>query len=208
MGASARRDPLVLGVVVISALLPASLAARFFLDKLGANPIEAVLNQLGLQAVWTLLASLSCTPLAEVFGLKQALRVRKTLGLAAFFAALAHLSVYLVIDQGLAWSEIWADVTKRRFIFFGSGAFLLLLPLALTSTKAAVKRLGQRNWKRLHRLVYAAGLLGCLHYFLRFKLTEPQPVAGFLLLAILLGARVFVRIRRAASASRATARLQ
>jgi methionine sulfoxide reductase heme-binding subunit len=180
-------------------VLPAPvLAARFLLGGLGVNPVEAALNLLGLHAIVLLLASLACTPLARHLKWTQALLVRKTLGLAAFFWALAHVLFYAVIDQGLDLGALWKDVLQHRFVFLGMAALLLLLPLALTSTKAMEKRLGFRRWKRLHRLAYAAGALACTHYFLRFKLPEAGPIAAAAVLAVLLLSRVqfFTTVRK------------
>ena len=178
-------------LALLAALLPAGwLGLRFATGRLGADPVAEALNSLGLYAISFLLASLACTPLQRVLGWSWTLRVRKTLGLAAFFWALGHLTFYAAVDQGLALGDIWADVVKRKFITLGMGTFLLLLPLAITSTKRMEKKLGFRNWKRLHRVVYLAGALACVHYFLRFKLPEAWPIAAGVLLLLLLGLRL------------------
>jgi sulfoxide reductase heme-binding subunit YedZ len=179
-------------LALLAALAPiAWLGGRALLGDLGANPVEEVLNGLGLYAITFLIASLACTPLQRWLGWTWALRVRKTLGLAAFFWALAHVAFYVVIDQGLDLRGLVDDVLKHRFVFLGMGAFVLLLPLAITSTKAMEKRLGFRRWKRLHRLAYLAGALACVHFFLRFKLPEAAPLATGALLALLLLARLW-----------------
>jgi methionine sulfoxide reductase heme-binding subunit len=173
------------------AFLPGAwLLARGLRGRLGADPVDEVLNALGLYAICFLLGSLACTPLQKLSGWTWPVRVRKHLGLAAFFYALLHLSCYAFVDQGFAFSEILKDVLKRPFITLGMGAFLLLLPLALTSFKRAEKRLGFRRWKRLHRLAYLAGVLACIHFYLRFKLPERLPIAFGILLLILLGFRL------------------
>jgi len=178
-------------LALAAALAPAAwLGARAVLGDLGANPVEEVLNALGLYAITFLLASLACTPAQRFLGQAWALRVRKTLGLAAFFWALAHVLFYVVIDQGLALGALLEDVLKHRFVFFGMAALVLLLPLALTSTKKMEQRLGFRRWKRLHRLAYAAGALACAHFYLRFKLPEVAPLGAAALLAVLLAARL------------------
>jgi sulfoxide reductase heme-binding subunit YedZ len=179
-------------LALLAALAPGLwVGARALLGALGANPVEEVLNGLGLYAITFLLASLACTPLQRWLGWTWALRVRKTLGLAAFFWALAHVGFYVVIDQGLDLRGLLDDVLKHRFVFLGMAAFVLLLPLAVTSTKAMEKRLGFRRWKRLHRLAYVAGALACVHFFLRFKLPEAAPLATFALLLVLLLARLW-----------------
>jgi sulfoxide reductase heme-binding subunit YedZ len=178
-------------LALLTALAPLPwLAGRALLGNLGANPVEEVLNGLGLYAIGFLVASLACTPLQRLLGWSWALRVRKTLGLAAFFWALAHVTFYVAIDQGLDLGGLIEDVLKHRFVFLGMGALVLLLPLAVTSTKAMEKRLGFRNWKRLHRLAYLAGGLACAHFFLRFKLPETAPIATAALLTALLAARL------------------
>ena len=166
------------------------LLTRALLGKLGADPVAEVLNSFGLYALSCLLASLACTPLQRISGWNWILRARKPLGLAAFFWALAHLSFYAGVDQGLAFGEIVKDVIKRPFITLGMGTFLLLLPLALTSTQRAQKWMGFRRWKRLHRLAYVAGGLACIHYYLRFKLPEAWPIAAAVLVSLLLLLRI------------------
>lgn len=191
-------------LALLAALAPAPvLGARALLGRLGANPVEAVQNQLGWCALVLLLSSLACTPLHEVAGWGWPLRVRRTLGLAAFAWALLHVCFYAGVDQGLDLGAIWDDVRKHRFVFFGAGAFVLLVPLALTSTRRSVRRLGFRRWKALHRLVYLGAALAGLHYLWRFKLVEPGPVLALSLLALLLFARVAGRVRSTRKASRA-----
>jgi sulfoxide reductase heme-binding subunit YedZ len=157
---------------------------------LGANPIATALNQIGLLALVLLMASLCCTPLKLLFGWTWPLRVRRTLGLLGFFTALLHFLVYVVIDQGFALGTLWADVVKRPFIAFGFAALLLLVPLALTSTKRAVTRLGYARWKRLHQLVYLAVPLAILHFFLRVKADHTQPLVYAGVLLALFGVRL------------------
>lgn len=158
--------------------------------RLGANPIATALNQLGLLALVFLFASLACTPLQLVFGVNWPIRIRKTLGLLAFFTASAHFLVYFVLDQGVAPSRVLADVAKRPFIAVGFAALVLLVPLALTSTKRALQRLGFARWKRLHRIAYLAGILAGVHFFLRVKASTREPAIYLAILAVLLSTRV------------------
>jgi sulfoxide reductase heme-binding subunit YedZ len=166
---------------------------------LGANPIATALNQLGLLGLILLISSLACTPLKIVFGLKWPMRLRKTLGVMGFCTILLHFFVYFVIDQGIDWRIAIEDVTKRPFIALGFSAFVLLLPLALTSTKGALKRLGTKRWQRLHRLVYLAVPLGVVHFFLRVKADISEPLIYGAVLALLLGVRLQNRFRPRAS---------
>jgi sulfoxide reductase heme-binding subunit YedZ len=178
---------------------------------LGANPIAEALNELGLTAFVLLLASLACTPLREGIGWTWAIGLRRMLGLFAFFYASLHFATYVTLDQGLRFSALLADVTKRKFIFVGFAAFVLLAPLAATSTAASVQRLGFPRWKRLHRLVYFAGALVAIHFWLRVKkdVREPAVYAAILVVLLLVRAFLFVRDRRrrAAAAPRPLAKV-
>ncbi len=163
------------------------LAGRAVTGGLGANPIETALNQLGLLGLIFLLASLACTPFKLVLGWNWPLRVRKLLGLLGFFTVLAHFLVYLVLDQGLALGAVFADVFERPFILVGFSAFVLLIPLAATSTRSGLKKLGFKRWKWLHRLAYVIAVLGVVHFYMRVKADTTEPlVYGAVLVALLL----------------------
>jgi sulfoxide reductase heme-binding subunit YedZ len=194
--------------VVIGALLPlALLLVRVWQHTLGADPVAIALNQLGLLALILLLASLSATPLRLWFGITWPMRLRRLLGLLAFFYATLHFLTYLLVDQGLALRAIVEDVTQRRFITVGFVAFVMLVPLAATSTKAMVQRLGAKRWRQLHRLVYLAGLLAVVHFVWRVKKDLSQPLLYASVLAVLLGVRLLhAAKRRAASEARALPR--
>jgi methionine sulfoxide reductase heme-binding subunit len=171
--------------VLTGALLPfASMAWRIQRHHLGANPVATALNQVGLLALIFLIASLSCTPLKIAFGWTWPLRVRRTLGLCAFFTAFLHFSIYWVLDQSFAVSSVLKDVVKRPFIAVGFVALVLLVPLAITSTKRSVARLGFPRWQSLHRLAYPIGALGVIHFYLRVKADHTQPILYGLVLAL------------------------
>jgi sulfoxide reductase heme-binding subunit YedZ len=173
--------------VLIGSLIPlAWLVVDALAGRLGADPVAIALNRLGLLALILLLASLCTTPLRLTFGITWPLRLRRQLGLSAFFYACLHFGVYVAVDQGFAWSAIVADVSERKFISVGFVALLVLVPLAITSTQRMRKRLGGVRWQRLHRLAYLAGGLGCLHFVWRVKrdLTEPAVYAALLALAL------------------------
>src|SRR6185503_19357242 len=162
--------------VFAGALIPVGgLALRAYAGTLGANPIAEGLNQLGLLALIFLIASLTCTPLKTLTGWSWPIRIRKMLGLFGFFYESMHLLTYAGLDQTLDFKAILKDIAERKFILVGFLAFLLLVPLAITSTAKMVKRLGFAAWKRLHRPAYVAPTLGVLHFVLRVKkdLTEP-----------------------------------
>jgi sulfoxide reductase heme-binding subunit YedZ len=182
------------------------LAARTLLGRLGANPIAELLNQLGLWALVLLLCSLSCTPLQITLGLKWPLRLRRMLGLFAFFYACAHFLTYAVLDQGLDLSEIGKDLVKRKFQAVGMTAFLLLIPLAVTSTNGWMRRLGFARWKSLHRLVYLIGVLAVVHFVWRVKKDLTEPLAYAAVLVVLLGVRAVERLRRRRTIQRGAGR--
>jgi methionine sulfoxide reductase heme-binding subunit len=187
--------------VFVGALVPlAAILFRAWRGELGANPIAQALNQLGLIALVFLVAALACTPLKPFFGWTWPIRLRRMLGLFGFFYALLHVSTYTALDQVLDWHAIWEDVRKRKFIFVGFIAFVLLVPLAATSTRGALKRLGYARWKRLHRLAYVTPVLGVMHFTWRVKKDVTEPAAYALVLGALLLVRVGIYLRSRLSA--------
>lgn len=182
--------------VFAGSLVPlAAMLVRAGRGGLGANPIAEALNLLGLSALVFLIASLACTPLKTIFGWTWPIRIRRTLGLFAFFYAALHVGVYAGLDQGLAWRAIWTDVAKRKFIFVGFAAFVLLVPLAATSTRASLRRLGFVVWKRIHRLAYLAAGLGAIHFIWRVKKDLREPLVYSAILGVLLAVRSVAYLR-------------
>jgi sulfoxide reductase heme-binding subunit YedZ len=157
------KDRFVLLVNLASWIPLAVLAKDAFTDNLTFNPIQAATLRTGKLALIFLLLSLACTPLSSLLKFKPALKVRRTLGLFAFMYAAIHVCIFFVLDYGLDLRQIWNGIIEKRYILAGAGAFLILLPLALTSFKWWMKHLG-KNWKRLHRLVYLAGVFVIVHY--------------------------------------------
>jgi sulfoxide reductase heme-binding subunit YedZ len=196
--------PLVFALCLVPLAL---LAWAALAGELGANPIEKVTRTLGDWALRFLVIALAVTPLRRLSGWSALARLRRMLGLYAFFYAVLHLSSYVVLDQFFAWPDIVKDIIKRPYITVGMTAFLLLVPLAVTSTDRMVKRLGGRNWRRLHRIVYVAGPLGALHYVMLVKADLREPLLYATILAVLLGYRLAatVRERLALAARRAQA---
>jgi methionine sulfoxide reductase heme-binding subunit len=186
---------LVPAIVTGSSIPLVATVGNALLGNLGANPIATVLNQLGLLALLLIFASLTCTPLKIVFGWNWPIRIRRALGLYGACVALLHFLTYAVLDQLLMLRAIFADVAKRPFIFVGFTALVLLAPVAFTSTKAAVQRMGFKRWKLLHRLVYVIALLGVVHFYLRVKADTTEPLIFGGVLAVLLGIRVFDAVR-------------
>ena len=168
-------------------LLPlAGLIAQTLLGELGANPVETITHATGDWTLRLLLATLAVTPLRQLLGWIWLVRLRRMLGLFTFFYASLHLLTYLWFDKFFAWGDIVHDIGKRPFITVGMAAFVFLVPLAVTSTDAMMRRLG-RVWKRVHRLVYVIGALGVLHYWWLVKADERDPLIYASLLAVLLG---------------------
>jgi sulfoxide reductase heme-binding subunit YedZ len=188
-GAARNRWLPAAGWVVVLAPL-ALLAADAAGHRLGANPIEAVLNRLGFWTLTFLALSLAPTPLRLWTGLGWPLRLRRRLGVAAACYALLHFAWYLGVDQFFDLQVVVADVVKRPFITVGFAALLLLLPLAVTSTDGWVRRLGFARWKALHRLAYAAALLGVVHFAWRVKADRLKPTIFAVVIGVLLLARL------------------
>jgi len=183
--------------VVAGGFVPAAVIA---LDEatgaLGADPIAAALNQLGLLALTFLILALACTPARLLFRWTWPARIRRALGLWAFAYATAHVLTYAVLDQGLDVGAILEDIAERWFILVGFMAWVLLVPLAVTSTDASVRRLGHANWQRLHRLAYVATALGVVHFTLRVKRDLTEPLIYGAVLAALLALRLARRRAR------------
>ena len=183
----------------VGALVPlAVLLWRAAHGTLGADAIAVGLNQLGYLALALLMAALACTPLKILTGWTWPIRVRRMLGLFAFFYASLHLLTYVGIDQQLDWPVLWGDVTQRKFMIVGFLAFLCLAPLAWTSTDASVRRLGFKRWKALHRLAYVAGVLAVVHFTWRVKSDVRVPMTWAAILGVLFLVRIAdgVRTRR------------
>lgn len=179
-------------IVFFFALLPFILLVKDLLTgQLGANPIDTLTNKTGTLAIQLLMAGLALTPIRLVLKQTWPIRYRRMIGLFAFFYAIVHLSIYLVLDQQLDLSDIVEDLLKRPYILAGTTAFLILLPLAITSTKGMVRRLGKR-WLALHRWIYLAATAVVLHYVLLAKGDLIEPYIYLTILLFLLGFR-FVR---------------
>jgi len=164
-----------------------------FAGNLSANPIEDIRNRTGIWTLRFLMITLSVTPLRRIIGWSSLIRFRRMLGLFAFFYAFVHFITYIWLDQAFAWDEIVKDmISKRPFILSGVASFVLLIPLAITSTKKWIGRLGGKRWQMIHRLIYLSAGLGVLHYYWRVKLDVARPLAYGAVLAVLLGLRVTV----------------
>ena len=170
--------------------------ALFFTDRLGANPIEEITHFTGQAALYLLLITLSVTPIRRLFGLTRLVRYRRMLGLFAFFYACMHFLSYFVLDQFFDFTEIGRDILKRPYITIGFAAFLLLIPLAVTSTDNMLRRLG-KHWKTLHSLVYVCATLAILHFLWQVKADTREPLifAAVLVVLLLLRHKLFANVR-------------
>ena len=169
---------------------------------LGANPIEYITHSTGWWTLSFLMITLAVTPLRRMTGLNWLLRLRRMLGLFAFFHATLHFATYLWLDQFFDWAAIAKDIVKRPFITIGFAAFVLLIPLAATSTNSMVRRLGGRRWQLLHRVVYVIAVLGVAHFWWLVKKDITEPVLFACALTLLLGARLAWAVRKARGVAR------
>lgn len=166
------------------------LASRAFAGTLGPNPVEAITHFTGEWALRILLLTLAVTPLRKLTGANSLVRLRRMLGLYAYFYACLHLLTYVWLDAFFSLAYIWDDIAKRRYITIGFAAFCLLTPLAITSTNAMVRRLGARRWQQLHRLGYAAAFAAILHFLWLVKADLREPLLYLAIFIVLMLARV------------------
>ncbi|MFZ4641275.1 MAG: sulfite oxidase heme-binding subunit YedZ [Nodosilinea sp.] len=178
-------------LILVNGLLPAALLTfDGWRGDLGANPVEFVTRATGVVALVFLVLTLAVTPLRQIYGLTWLLKQRRLLGLYAFFYALVHLFTYIIGDRGGQLLTIPGDITRRPFIAIGMASFLLMLPLAITSTNAMIKRLGPKRWNQLHRLAYIVAIGGVVHYAMIVKSDLTYPTLFALALTFLLGYRL------------------
>ena len=216
-------------LVFVAALAPAGwLVWAILTGNLSANPLSDLTNETGIWALRFVCITLAVTPLRRVTGWNQAIKFRRMTGLFAFFYGTLHFLTYIVVDRFaslvdfpdgyIAWSTarhlgaaIWEDIYKRPYITIGFTAWMTMLPLTLTSTAGMIRRLGGRAWNRLHKLVYATGVLVVVHYWWLVKADISRPAAYGVVVALLLGTRLYwarLRTARATSAAPAAATLQ
>ena len=184
-------------LVAAAAVAPlAWLAVGAWRGWLGANPIETITRSTGVWTLRFMVITLAVTPLRWATGWNELIRFRRMVGLFAFFYGTLHLFTYLWLDQFFDWGAMAKDVVKRPFITAGFSAYVLLVPLALTSTAGMIRRLGGRAWRRLHRLAYVAAALGVVHYWWLVKLDTRPPRNYGIVLAVLLSVRLWTWFRR------------
>jgi sulfoxide reductase heme-binding subunit YedZ len=184
--------------VFLACLGPAAwlVYGAFLGGDLGVNPVETITNHTGIWTLRLIAISLAVTPLRWLTGWNRVIQLRRMLGLFAFFYGSLHFLTYFVLDHSLRFEGLWDDVVKRPYITAGFTAFVLLIPLAVTSTQGWIRRLGGRNWNLLHRLIYVTALLAVLHYWWKVKLDTSSPALYAVIMAMLLGARVWKAVAK------------
>jgi sulfoxide reductase heme-binding subunit YedZ len=186
--------------IFLAALIPLErLLWKAFHDGLGANPIEVITHATGDWTLILVLITLSITPLRQITHQYWLIGVRRMVGLFAFFYGTLHFLTYIWLDKFFDVPEMLKDIAKRRFITVGFAAFVLMIPLALTSSAWSIRRLGGKRWRRLHRLIYLTGILAVIHYFWLVKADHRKPIAYGIVLSILLLYRVGVWMSEKAS---------
>jgi sulfoxide reductase heme-binding subunit YedZ len=169
---------------------------RAFNDRLTANPIEFITHYTGDWTLRLIIIGLFITPLRKILNLPDLIRFRRMVGLFAFFYASLHFLTWIWLDKFFDPGEMWADIVKRKYITVGMTAFLMLIPLAVTSTTGWIRRLGGKRWQLLHRLVYTAAICGVVHYYWLVKSDIRLPLLYGALVALVLGWRLYARARR------------
>lgn len=184
-------------VVFLICLVPlAALGWRALHGELTANPIEFITHATGDWTLRFLIITLCVTPFRKILHLPELIRFRRMLGLFAFFYACLHFTTYIWLDKFFDLSEMWKDIAKRKYITVGFTAFLLLIPLAITSTTGWIRRLGGKRWQQLHRLIYFSAALGVIHYYWLVKSAIIRPLTYGAVVAVLLLWRLFASLTK------------
>ena len=193
-------------LVLVNSAVPAALLGwDAWHHELGANPVNFAILTTGLMALIFLLLTLAVTPLRKITGLNWLISFRRMLGLYAFFYAGAHFLIFFSLDRGLSVSSTLHEIITRNYLWLGIIGLLVMVPLAVTSTNAMIKRLGGKRWRTLHRLAYVAAVAGVIHYYMQVKADVRQPLVFAAVLAILLGYRLMVYLHPSKPAPAATA---
>lgn len=182
--------------IYIVGVMPLAWLVWLLVDgQLGVDPVKRIEHQLGEWALQLLVAGLVIAPLRRYTGVNL-VRYRRAIGLLAFFYVSLHLATWLVLDIQLRWAEIWADIVKRPYITAGFVAFVAMIPLAVTSNNASIRRLGPKAWQQLHRLTYFAAIAGAVHYLWLVKAWPPEPIIYLILVILLVLTRILPRAAR------------
>jgi glycine betaine catabolism B len=194
-------------LILVNAAVPGTLLAwDAWHHQVGANPVNFAILTTGLLALIFLVLTMLVTPLRKITGWNWLIFSRRTLGLYAFFYALAHFSIFFALDRSFSVSSTLTEMVKRKYLIIGSIGLLAMVPLAVTSTNAMIKRLGAKRWYALHRLAYVAAICGVIHYYMQVKADVRQPLAFAGVLTVLLGYRVVTSRKNAATGAAAATR--
>lgn len=178
-------------LVLVNGAVPLALLAwDAFHNKLGANPQNFAILTTGMMALIFLILTMAVTPLRKITGWNWFANLRRMLGLYAFFYACVHFLLFFCLDRGFSVSSTLTEMVKRKYLIIGSTALILMIPLAVTSTNAMIKRLGGKRWRALHRLAYVAAICGVIHYYMQVKADTRQPLVFAAVLTILLAYRL------------------
>ena len=188
-----RSKPVLFILIVFPSLL---WAYQFVTGNLGVNPIEKLMDELGLMALRLIIITLMITTLSNIRPLKSIVVLRRMIGLFAFYYVCLHFSTYIVLDHFLDMQFIIQDIIKRPFITFGFISFLFLIPLASTSTNNMIKRLGFKLWKKIHYLIYPVAILASMHFYVLVRADKTEPVIYMGIIILLLLHRIFKRLTR------------
>ena len=181
-------------VVLVNALVPLVLLLwDVYHKKVGANPQEFAIRTTGMMTLVFLTITIAITPIRKIFGANSIVKLRRMVGLFAFFYGVLHLTTYVWFDRLFNFRSVVEDVARRPFILVGMSAFILMIPLAITSTNKMVKRLGGKTWARLHRVVYLAAVAGVVHFWMLVKSDTRLPLTFAFIVGLLLAHRIFVK---------------
>ena len=184
-------------LVLVNAAVPATLLGwDAWHHQLGANPVNEAILTTGMCTLVFLMLTLLVTPLRKLSGWNWIIGFRRTLGLYAFFYGCLHFLIFFSLDRSFSVSSTLSEMVKRKYLLVGIIGLLLMVPLAVTSTNAMIKRLGGKRWQALHRLVYVIAIAGVVHYYMQVKADVRQPLVFAAVLALLLGYRLFIRLQR------------
>jgi sulfoxide reductase heme-binding subunit YedZ len=192
-------------LIFVNGLVPlASLVWDQSHKQLGANPQNFLILTTGMMTLIFLVLTMAVTPLRKITGWNWLIQLRRMLGLYAFFYGCLHFLCFFSLDRGFSISSTLTEMVKRKYLIIGSIALLVMIPLAITSTNAMIKRMGGKRWRALHRLAYVAAIAGVIHYYMQVKADVRQPLVFAAVLAVLLGYRLVVYLRQAKPAKAAT----
>ena len=186
------RQRVIKPAVWVACLTPLALLIYHFVrNELSANPVEDITNTTGIWTLRFVVLTLAITPLRSLTGVNQLINYRRLISLFAFFYGSVHFTIFFFLDHQFDVAAMWQDVLKRRYITAGFTGFVLMIPLALTSTTGWIRRLGGKRWNLLHKLIYITAMAGVLHYFWKVKLDATNPIYYGVVVAALLGFRVW-----------------